>query len=269
MSTILITGAAGTLGQLLTAQLRNDYTLRLTDVQRPDGLFEQEDFRLVDITNADDIANAATGVDAIVHLGGISSETDFDSILAANIVGTRNVFEAARLAGVKRVVFPSSNQVIGFYERNRRLDTSATLRPSGWYGVSKAFGEAVGALYADKYGLRVFAIRIGRFAPLPEDRRGLSIWVGPEDLVQLVRIGLEHPDIHFEIVYGVSNNDRGWWDNKRAFDLGYRPQLNAETHLEHALEANKSRITNDIAERFSGGRLTSLNFAGDLSRTGR
>ena len=98
-----------------------------------------------------------------------------------------------------------------------------TARPDSRYGVSKVFGEAVGALYADKHGLGVTCLRIGNFGDKPLDHRRLSIWLKPEDLVQLCRIGLDHPDIHFEIFYGASYNERAWWDNHRAYELGYRP----------------------------------------------
>lgn len=270
MPTILITGAAGAIGRLLARSLSRDHALRLTDVRPLDDVPPGAEFRLLDVADLAALREAARGAQAIIHLGGISTEADFDSILQTNIVGTRNVFEAARLEGVERVVFPSSNQVQGFYERSRRVGVEDPLRPSGWYGVSKAFGESVGALYADKFGLRVLAIRIGRYAPLPEDVRGLSIWIGDEDLVQLVRIGLEHPSLHFEIVYGVSDNARGWWDNRRAFELGYRPRLDAEDHRDHAFEAQRSRPpVSEVAARFTGARLTSVDYAGDPQRSGR
>ena len=98
------------------------------------------------------------------------------------------------------------------------------MRPDSRYGVSKAFGEAVGALYADKHGLRVTCLRIGNVGDAPLDKRRLSIWLKPEDLVQLIRIGLEHPDIRFEIFYGASDNAAGWWDNSNARRFGYKPR---------------------------------------------
>ena len=141
----------------------------------------------------------------------------------ANIIGCYNLFEAARQAGVKRVVFASSNHAVGFYPRKRKIGTDVTVRPDSRYGVSKAFGEALGALYSDKHGMVVTCLRIGNVGPRPLDVRRLSIWISPEDLVQLFRIGLEHPDIRFDIVYGASDNAASWWDNSRARQLGYRP----------------------------------------------
>ena len=148
----------------------------------------------------------------------------------ANIIGCYNLFEAARRRGVERIVFASSNHAVGFYPRQRRIGIEAPVRPDSRYGVSKAFGEALAALYAFKHGLRVTSLRIGNVTDVPVDKRRLSIWMKPEDLVQLIRIGLEHPDIRYEIFYGASDNARGWWDNGAAFRFGYRPQGRAEDH---------------------------------------
>src|SRR5262249_2024002 len=148
------------------------------------------------------------GIDGILHFGGYSVEGPWDVILQSNIIGCYNLFEAARKKGVKRVVFASSNHAVGFYPRHHRIGTDVTPRPDGRYGVSKVFGEAVGALYADKHGLKVTCIRIGNFGERPLDHRRLAMWLNPEDLVQLCRIGLDHPDIHFEILYGASYNER-------------------------------------------------------------
>ena len=136
----------------------------------------------------------------------ISVEGPWDTILNANIVGCYNVFEAAYRAGVKRVVFASSNHAVGFYPRAKKIGVDVTVRPDSRYGVSKAFGEALGAFYADKHGLRVTCLRIGNVGDAPLDSGRLAIWLKPEDLVQLIRIGLEHPDIRFEIFYGASDN---------------------------------------------------------------
>jgi uronate dehydrogenase len=144
------------------------------------------------------------GVDAIVHLGGYSVEGPWKAIHEANILGCYNVFEAARKNGVKRILFATSNHAVGFYRRAQRIDHRVYIKPDSRYGVSKVFGEALGSLYADKYGMEVFLMRIGNVNPQPIDKRRLSIWLSPRDLAQLVSIGIDHPDIRFEIVYGVS-----------------------------------------------------------------
>ncbi len=114
-------------------------------------------------------------------------------------------------------------------------------RPDSRYGVSKAFGEALASLYSDKHGIGVLCTRIGNFGPKPIDKRRLAIWISPRDYTQLVRIGLEHPDIRYEIVYGVSNNRRSWYDNSNAERLGYRPQDDSEPYAEAVLAAEAGR----------------------------
>jgi len=141
-----------------------------------------------------------------------------------------------------------------------------TVRPDSRYGVSKAFGEAVGALYADKHGLQVTCIRIGNVGDKPLDKRRLSIWVKPEDLTQLVRIGLEHPDIRFEIFYGASDNEAGWWDNSNARRFGYRPQFRSEDFREEAMAAQAKLPADPIGDRFQGGPFCSDEYDADRAR---
>jgi uronate dehydrogenase len=166
------------------------------------------------------------------------------------------------------VVFASSNHAVGFYRRRRRIGVEALVRPDSRYGVSKAFGEALGAYYADKFGLRVLAIRIGNVGDRPIDERRLSIWIKPEDLAQLVRIGLEHPDLHYAVVYGVSDNARGFWDNEPAFRLGYRPGGRAEDHRDSALAAQAKLPPDPVGDLFQGGTFCSDEYAGDPGRSG-
>ena len=139
------------------------------------------------------------GVDCVVHLGAVPGEDTWDKILPANVVGTWNVFEAARRQGVRRVVYASSHHAVGFYRRERDIDQTVVPRPDGIYGVSKVFGEAVGRLFADKHGLSVACLRIGAFRDKPEDRRLLHVWLSPRDAVQLVGCCIDAPDYHFII----------------------------------------------------------------------
>ncbi len=269
MQRILITGAAGKIGGGMRRLLRGHYpALRLSDLAPPRDLAGDEEFVAADLADFAAVRKAVADVEGIVHLGGISTEGDWDAILHANIIGTRNLFEAARLAGVKRVVFASSNHAIGFYPRRRRIGTDALVRPDSRYGVSKAFGEAIGALYADKHGLRVLCIRIGNYGERPIDKRRLSIFVHPEDLAQLVQIGLDHPDLHYEVVYGVSDNELSWWDNETAFRLGYRPRWRAEDFRAEALAAEHGRPADPIGDALQGGTYPSDEFTGDPARLG-
>jgi len=254
MHSVLITGAAGQVGKRLRRLLRDVYPrLRLSDVRRPDNLAADEEFVAADLANYAEVEKIVADMDGIVHLGGHSVEGPWPAILNANIVGCYNLFEAAYRAAVKRVVFASSNHAVGFYPRAQKIGTDVTVRPDSRYGVSKAFGEALGAFYADKHGLRVTCLRIGNVNDAPLDTRRLSIWLAPQDLVQLVRIGLEHPDIHFEIFYGCSDNAAAWWDNSNAKRFGYRPQGRAEDFRAQAMAAQKQLAPDPIGGRYQGG----------------
>ena len=263
MRTVLVTGAAGGIGSRLRKLLRGIYPqLRWSDIRRPPDLASDETFVQADLADLAQVENAVAGADGIVHLGGVSVEHPWDAVLSANIIGCYNLFEAARRQKVKRVVFASSNHAVGFYPRKRRIGVDAPVRPDSRYGVSKAFGEAIGSLYAYKHGLRVTCLRIGNFGDAPVDHRRLAIWLKPEDLVALVRIGLEHPNIRFEIFFGISDNERGWWDNEAAFRYGYRPQGKSEDFRDEALAAQAKLATDPIAEWYQGGPFCSDEYDG-------
>ncbi len=260
MSNILLTGAAGGVATMIRPMLRELWPgLLLSDRIEPPDLQPNERFQPADLANEQHVTALMKGIDGIIHLGGKSIEGEWDDILESNIVGLYNIYEAARLAGVKRIVFASSNHAIGFYPRSRRIDNQVPVRPDSRYGVSKAFGEALGSLYADKHGLKIMSLRIGNVGPEPLDRRRLSIWLHPEDLVQLIRIGLTHPDVHHEILYGASNNQRGWWDNSRAFELGYRPAHDSETFAGQILA--REETPDLVADRYQGGTFCASEYS--------
>ena len=156
MNRVLVTGAAGGIGTRLRTLLKGIYPdIRWSDLKTPAGLKPDERFVQADLAVMSEVEKAVDGVQGIVHLGGFSTEGPWDTILNANIIGCYNVFEAARRAGVERIVFASSNHVVGFYPRQRRVGADDAVRPDSRYGASKAFGEALAALYAYKHGLRV------------------------------------------------------------------------------------------------------------------
>jgi uronate dehydrogenase len=250
VKTILITGAAGDVGTHLRRELAGKYRIRASDL-RPLAKIADETYMRADISKMADCLRITKGVDAVVHLGGYSVEGPWEGILSANIIGCYNVFEAARRNGVKRILFPTSNHAVGFYRRDHTIDHRVYIKPDSRYGVSKVFGEALGSLYADKYGMQVFCMRIGNVNPKPIDKRRLSIWFSPRDLAQLVTIGIEHPQIRFEIVYGISGNKRAWYDNANAYRLGYRPQDDSEVHAAEILAREKPG--DPVAEQFQGG----------------
>ena len=251
MKTVLITGATGDVGTHLSRELAGKYKLRLSD-RRPLKPPKGQTFMKADISKMSDALRITKGVDAIVHLGGYSVEGPWEAILKSNIIGCYNVFEAARRNGVKRILFPTSNHAVGFYRRDETIDHKVYPKPDSRYGVSKVFGEALGSLYADKYGMEIFMMRIGNVGPKPLDKRRLSIWFSPRDLAQLVSIGIDRPGIKFEIVYGISGNKRRWYDNANAERLGYRPQDDSEAYAEEIL-AKEPPSKDPIAEAHQGG----------------
>ncbi|MXU65171.1 NAD-dependent epimerase/dehydratase family protein [Oceanomicrobium pacificus] len=270
--TILITGANGGVASMIRPALRARYGgLVLSDRDPVTDLADGEDFRGAELTDFEAVRAACKGVDAIIHLGGQPHEAPWDVIDASNLTGMTNLMEAARAEKVERVVFASSNHAVGMYARNRKVGTEERVRPDSRYGVSKAYGEALCALFADKYGMRCLSVRIGNVALAPADNRRLSIWLHPEDFVQLCIIGIEHPDLHNEVVYGASDNIRSFWDNGAAFRLGYRPKHRAEDHRAEA-EAGQAEIDakgprDTVAETLQGGGFAADEFSGDLDRT--
>ena len=225
---MLLTGACGTIGSVLRPALRDGLDeLRLSDLGAPrDGLQASETFFAADLTDKAAVQRAVDGVDAVVHLGAIPDEAPFEQIAGPNLHGAFHVFEACRRSGVKRIVFASSNHASGMYPVGEALDGHQPPRPDGLYGASKVFGEALGRMYVDRFGLSVVCLRIGSFQPRPREKRELSTWISHADTVRLVQASLTADDVGFAIVYGASANTRRWWPADEA--VGYEPQDNAE-----------------------------------------
>ena len=262
---VLITGAAGKIGSVLRTGLAGSYELiRLTDIAPLAPAGPGEECIVADISDSSVMEGLCTGVDCIVHLAGISEEpTSWEEVLPNNIVGTYNVFEAARHSNVRRVVYASSNHVVGFYRRVYTIGTKEPLRPDGVYALSKCFGEALGRLYADKHGLGVACLRIGSFRERPEDRRQLATWLSYRDCVQLVRRCIDAPDFHFLILYGVSGNRDSFWRNEDAVRIGYAPEDSADRFR---LDPEAEFPPEDpIAARLHGGAYCLMGLSGDPS----
>jgi len=193
------------------------------------------------------------GCDAVVHLGAKATEGKWNEVLQSNIVGTYNIYEAARRCGVKRVVFASSIHTVGYYERNQTIDARVSTKPDRLYGISKTFGENVASFYFDKFGIESVSLRIGSCYAEPADRRHLITWLSFRDFRQLVIRSLGAPRVGHLISYATSNNDQSFWDNRLASILGYKPQDNAEDYRDKVFAKTEQGDSNDPAIRFQGG----------------
>ncbi|MDH2054454.1 NAD-dependent epimerase/dehydratase family protein [Achromobacter marplatensis] len=250
---LLLTGAAGNLGQVLRLRLKaHADVLRLSDLAEVGPAAPGEEALPCDLADAAAVSRLVQGVDAIVHLGGVSVERPFEEILPANIQGVYNLFEAARLHGVRRVVFASSNHVIGFYEQGKQLDADVPLRPDGYYGLSKAYGENLSRFYFDRYGIETVCLRIGSSFPEPKDRRMMVTWLSYDDLTDLVTRALFTPDVGHLIVYGASANRDSWWSDDAARVLGFVPKDSSE-RFRAQVEAQAPLPADDPAARYQGG----------------
>jgi uronate dehydrogenase len=224
---VLMTGARGNIGTVLRPALRDGLEeLRLSDLEAPDDLRAPETFVAADLRDKQAVQRAVDGVDAVVHLGAVPDEAPFEDIAGPNLHGVFHVFEACRRAAVRRVVFASSNHASGMYRPGEPLDGSQRARPDGLYGASKAYGEALGSMYADRFGLSVVCLRIGSFQARPREKRELSTWLSHADAVRLVQASLTADDVHFAIVYGASANTRRWWPLDET--VNFRPHDDAE-----------------------------------------
>ena len=260
---LLLTGAAGGLGKMLRTELVGSAEIiRLSSRSDIGELAPHEEHVRADLADAAAVERMLEGVDAVVHMGGQSTEAAWDVVVASNIVGCINLYEAARKAGTKRIILASSNHVIGMHPRDRRLDHTSPPRPDSRYGLSKAFGEDLACLYAYKYGISSLCICIGSSFPEPRNRRMLSTWMSYSDLVQMIKVGLT-ADYLYEIVYGVSANKRSWWENSNALRLGFEPRDDAEAF---APELESIGEADPVAEALQGGSSAGREYAGDLSR---
>ncbi len=243
---VLVTGMSGLIGGALRRHLADRFELRALNRRAVEGV----PCHRADIADLDAIQPAFKGVDAVVHLAAsVGSSAPFDEILRANVVGTYNVLEAARRAGVHRVVYASSGATVSAYERDPpysalsagRYDEAGAwtilthetpVRPAGLYGVSKVWGETLGRHYADAHGLSVLCVRIGHVTA--EDRprapRDFSVWCSQRDIVRMLEACLRAPDtLRFDVFFAVSNNTWSYRDLDHARRvLGFEPLDAAE-----------------------------------------
>lgn len=267
MSVVLLTGAAGRIGTVLRGGLpERGWALRCLDVVPVPDERPGEEQVVADVTELAAMVDAVTGVDGVVHLAGISGEATWPAVGHANIAGTYCTLEAARRAGVERVVLASSNHATGFTTRPASgllTETQALPRPDTYYGVAKVAMEALGSLYADRYGMDVVCLRIGSASPEPTTLRMLATWLSPADTVSLVDAALTAPSPGFAVVWGVSANTRNWWDLAAARALGYEPEDDAEVYAEALIEAHGEPDPADPVLSRVGGEFTLPQFDAD------
>jgi uronate dehydrogenase len=250
---VLLTGAAGGVGGFLRAALPGlGWDLRLFDrAPIPDA----SDAITADLRDPLALDAAMDGVDAIVHLAGISVEAPFDDILTSNIVGTQRLFAAAQRAGVSRIVYASSNHAVGFEPVSDFARVDTPPRPDGYYGLSKVFGEALGRLYHDRFGMDVVCIRIGSMFERPTSRRMLATWLSPADGVHLFDACLRAPSPGYVVTFGVSANTRAWYDIASARALGYEPKDDSERF---AAQVQAGPPDPAVNERLLGGHFAEV-----------
>ncbi|MFL6096912.1 MAG: NAD-dependent epimerase/dehydratase family protein [Blastococcus sp.] len=261
---VLITGAAGRIGTWLRGGLpERGWAVRCVDVVPVPDERPGEEQIVADVTDLAAMVDAAQGVDAVVHLAGVVGESTWPVISHANIEGTYATLEAARRAGVQRVVLASSNHATGFTPRPAEgllREEDAPPRPDTYYGVAKVTMEALGSLYADRYGMDVVCLRIGSAFPEPTTVRMLATWLSPADTLSLVDAALRTPDPGYAVVWGVSANTRNWWDLTAARALGYEPADDAEVYAEALIEAYGEADPDDPVHNRVGGQYTLPEF---------
>ena len=239
---LLLTGAAGNLGRELRPRLKAYCdTLRLSHRAEMGAAGPGEEVVIAPLEDKAAVLALLKGVDAVVHMGGVATEQAWELILGANIVGMVNLYEAARANGVKRIVFASSNHVTGFYRQDQVVSPLDPVRPDGFYGLSKAFGENLAQLYWNKHGIETVSLRIGSAYAAPQDRRMLATWMSFDDTERLIVAELTAPIVGHSVIYGMSDNATRFWDNRSARHIGYRPQDSSETHRA-ATEARQPTI---------------------------
>ncbi|MDT0437722.1 NAD(P)-dependent oxidoreductase [Streptomyces sp. NPDC005840] len=253
--TVLLTGAAGGLGTLMRDLLpAHGYRLRLFDLRPVEGA---PDAITADLADRAAVREAVRGVDAIIHLAGISLEAPFEKILRANIEGTYHLYEAAREEGVGRIVFASSNHAVGFTPRPQGDDPLIPIdtprRPDTFYGLSKCFGEDLAQLYWDRHGLETVSVRIGSCFPEPTSVRMLSVWMSPADGARLFHAALTAENVGHTVVHGSSANTRLWWDLSGARALGYEPQDDSEPYAAKLIAEQGELDPDNIGHACLGG----------------
>jgi uronate dehydrogenase len=261
---ILITGAAGRLGQQLRRGLAPlAKKVRLADCRPIENLRPHEEALTFDLEDMLAVLAAMEGVDAVVHFGGAVFEARWETVLNSNICGSYNVYEAARKNGVRRIIYASSVHAVGYHPLEANIDASATHRPDSLYGLSKCFVEDLGRLYWDKFGIESVMLRIFSSFQEPQDRRMLWSWLSFDDCVRLVIASLSVPRVGYTICFGLSDNQLKPVDNRFAGHLGFHPRESTEPFREMVEAAKPPLDPRNPATEFLGGWFVNLGHPND------
>ena len=260
MTKVALSGASGNIGQVLRpALLKLGYPLRSASGRRPlTALSADEDVMHGDLREPAIVDRLLNGVDVLIHMAGTSVERPLPEVIENNLVGLNAVYEGARRHRVKRIVFASSNHAVGMHSVDSKLNLDCDLRPDGFYGLSKVWGEAMSRMYWDKHGIEGICLRIGTAIEKPTEFRHLSTWLGNDDLVQLIDRCIKVPDIGFLIAWGVSANTRSYWNSDAAARLGYQPVQNSEDYAPEILA--KPNPLDPVAQRYQGGGFVTIDY---------
>jgi uronate dehydrogenase len=251
---LLLTGAGGGLGKLLRDRIKPwAEVVRLSDRVDLGPARDGEEIMCCDLADRAAMLELTVGVDAVLHFGGISVEDRFEPIVQANIIGLNNLYEAVHKSGVKRVIYASSNHAIGYYPTTQLVDADMPVRPDGFYGVSKCFGEALSRYYYDRLGIETVCIRIGSTFPEPKNRRMMTTYLSEDDLVELLRCSLFTPRVGHTIAFGVSDNEKVWWDNRKASHLGFHPKDSSRKFAHMFPDTAERPAPDDVTTIYQGG----------------
>lgn len=261
MKKIALSGAGGQLGAVVRAALVARGTpLRSAAGSKPlTPLVEGEDVMHGDLRDPAIVDRLLDGVDVLIHFAGTSVERPLPEIIDNNLRALVEVYEGARRQGVRRIVFASSNHAIGMYPVTEHLELDCALRPDGFYGLSKVWGEALARMYWDKHGIESICVRIGSCLERPTEPRHLSTWFGHRDLLHFLDRCVEAEDIGFLTIWGVSANTRSWWDNSGAERLGYQPTQDAEAFADEILA--RPNPLDALGQRFQGGSFVGIDYS--------
>lgn len=250
---LLVTGAAGRVGRLLRPVLAERYALRLLDLADP-GASAQEEAILGDLADPAMARRAVAGAAGVLHLAGlVGPDFGFEATLRPNYLGLVTLLEACRAARCPRFVFASSHHVVGLHAAaDAPFDAAAPLAPDGFYGLSKAFGEAACSLYARRFAMPTLIIRIGNADPEVADARRARMWVSARDLAALVDIGMTAQGLACETVYGVSRASDPLFADAAAARLGYRPRDDSRDHHAAGFRPSAALGPADGADRVGG-----------------